>query len=90
MPIKQETVRIENKLGLHARPATELAETAGKFESDIKISKNGRVTDAKSIMELMTLAATCGSELEITAQGSDADQALLAIKQLIHSKFNEE
>lgn len=81
---------ISNRLGLHARPAMSLVDTASEFSSDIKIAKGSQVVDAKSIMQLMMLAATKGTELVVTAEGPDADNAIAAITTLIESKFDEE
>ncbi len=86
------TVKITNKLGMHARPAMILAETAQEFDADISIRRmdqNNKV-DAKSIMQLMILAATKGTELEISATGTDADSSVDRLVGLISSGFNEE
>ncbi|MAB82741.1 MAG: phosphocarrier protein NPr [Phycisphaerae bacterium] len=86
------TVKITNKLGMHARPAMILAETAQEFDADISIRRmdqNNKV-DAKSIMQLMMLAATKGTELEISATGTDADSSVDRLVGLISSGFNEE
>ena len=83
-------VTITNKLGLHARPAMAFADTAAQFKSDILVYKSGNKFDGKSIMNLMMLAATQGTELEITAQGPDADEALAALQKLVESNFDEE
>lgn len=83
-------VTIQNRLGLHARPAMSLVDTANGFASDIRIIKGDQSVDGKSIMQLMMLAATQGTELEITADGSDADAAVAAVKDLVDRKFDEE
>ena len=83
-------VTITNKLGLHARPAMAFADTAAQFKSDILVIKAGNKFDGKSIMNLMMLAATQGTELEIAATGPDADDALAALKTLVESNFDEE
>tara|TARA_B100001059_G_scaffold202531_1_gene210553 strand:+ start:4406 stop:4681 length:276 start_codon:yes stop_codon:yes gene_type:complete len=86
------TVKITNKLGMHARPAMILAETAQEFDADISIRRmdqNNKV-DAKSIMQLMMLAATKGTELEISATGTDADSSVDRLVGLISSGFNED
>ena len=67
-----------------------LAETAGDFSSDIKIDKEGQVVDGKSIMQLMMLAATQGTQLTILAEGDDAEAAVAKLCALIESKFDEE
>jgi len=85
-----EKIEIINQLGLHARAAAKLVSTATRFESKIKISKDGREVDGKSIMSVMMLAASIGSEIEISAEGPDESMALAAIKELILNRFGEE
>jgi phosphotransferase system HPr (HPr) family protein len=86
------TVTIVNRLGMHARPAMILAETAQEFSADITIRRmdQDNVVDAKSIMQLMMLAATKGTALEIKANGSDADSSVTRLVALIKNGFNEE
>ena len=86
------TVTIVNRLGMHARPAMILAETAQEFSADITIRRmdQDNVVDAKSIMQLMMLAATEGTALEIKANGSDADSSVDRLVALIKNGFNEE
>ncbi len=86
----RKVFKIKNKLGLHARPAALLVQTAGKFKSDIKISKDGYTVNGKSIMGVMTLAAETGSEIEVIIDGEDQEEAMKAIEELIESKFGEE
>ena len=85
-------VKILNKLGLHARPAMALVDVANRFKADIKIHKadNDEIIDGKSIMQVMMLAATCGTELHLEATGPDADDLIGEIKQLVKRKFDEE
>ena len=83
-------VTVINKLGLHARPAMSFVDTANSFTSDIKVTKDGQTVDGKSIMQLMMLAAPKGSELQIDAQGPDAQPAVEALVKLVKSKFDEE
>ena len=87
MPLVE--VEIVNKLGLHARASAKLTQLAGKFHSDIWMSRSGRRVNAKSIMGVMMLAAGKGSTISIEANGNDADQALSALCGLIASKFDE-
>jgi phosphocarrier protein len=82
-------VEIVNKLGLHARASAKLTQLAGKFHSDIWMSRSGRRVNAKSIMGVMMLAAGKGSMISIEANGNDADQALSALCGLIANKFDE-
>jgi phosphocarrier protein len=81
---------IQNKLGLHARPAAMFVRLANQFSSEIIVEKDGEEINGKSIMGLMLLAAGQGSKLKITAQGIDAEKALQAISEIIENKFNEE
>jgi phosphotransferase system HPr (HPr) family protein len=83
-------VTIENELGLHARPAMTFVELANQYKSDIRISKDDQTVDGKSIMQVMMLAATQGTDLEISAEGSDAEEAIAALQKLIENKFEEE
>ncbi len=85
-------VTIANKLGLHARPATLFAEMASGVEADIKVRRcdYGDAVDGKSIMQMMMLAATTGTEIEITAAGNNASQAVETLVKLVESGFKEE
>jgi len=85
----ERTVRIVNKLGLHARASAKLASLANQFASDIALVKDGVEVNAKSIMGIMMLAAPKGSELVIRAQGDDAEQALAALVALVADRFGE-
>ena len=78
-------VKLKNKYGLHARPATLIAQTAKPFECNIQLEKDGTVVDAKSIFGMLTLAAECGSDLIIRAQGSDADEAVRQVASVIEN-----
>ncbi len=89
MPQAQSRVVLTNKMGLHARPSTQIATTAGRFASEIQITKDGLVVDAKSVLELLMLAAECGSELIITANGEDAEPAVKALASLVEGRFGE-
>ncbi len=84
-----EDIQIINSLGLHARPAASLVQTVLKFNCDIYIALNGHRVNAKSIMGLLTLAAAHGSMVTITCTGSDAQEALDAVRNLIQSGFGE-
>lgn len=83
-------VRIVNPLGLHARPATAFVDVASTFASAITVTKDDTSVDGKSIMQLMLLAASHGSQLKICASGKDASQACAALKTLVDSGFDEE
>lgn len=86
----KKILKIQNKYGLHARPAALLVKTTGKFHSNINIAKDGVVANGKSIMGLMTLVAESGSEIEVIVDGEDEEEAMRAIQQLIENNFNEE
>ena len=83
-------IEVINKLGLHARAATRLVNKASGFESDILLERDGQQVDAKSIMGIMMLAASQGTELEIIVDGTDEQQALDAIVRLFCARFGEE
>lgn len=85
----ERKLKIINKLGVHARPASMIVKTASKFDADIFIEKDGIKISAKSIMGLMTLAASCGTVLTVSAEGSDAGIAIDAFQELFESKFGE-
>jgi phosphocarrier protein HPr len=90
VPRRQATAKILNKRGMHARASAKLVEAAARFQSVITVVKDGQEVDARSIMGLMMLAASLGTEVEIVATGADADAALTAILALIDAKFGEE
>ena len=85
-------VTIDNKLGLHARPAMIFVETASAYQSAITVRRldSREPVDGKSIMQMMMLAATQGTKIEITATGSDADDALIDLVALVKSRFQED
>lgn len=85
----QREIEIQNKLGLHARAAAKLTQTAAKFAADVWLSRNGRRVNAKSVMGVMMLAAGRGSRIAIETQGADAEAALAAIAALVDDKFGE-
>jgi phosphocarrier protein HPr len=83
-------VRITNKKGLHARASAKVVEAAARFQSQIRITKDGQTVDARSIMGLMMLAGSEGCEITVEAEGPDAGPALAAIVALAEAKFGEE
>ncbi|MBL48293.1 MAG: phosphocarrier protein HPr [Roseibacillus sp.] len=87
MPTKELT--ISNKLGIHARPAAQFVKTASKFEADIRVQKDGEEVNGKSIMGLMMLAAGHGSVLTIVTEGTDAEDALTELEDLVIRNFEE-
>lgn len=85
----EQSFVINNKLGLHARPAALFVQTANRFEASIEIQKDDLKADGKSIMGIMTLAAEMGSSIVIRVAGKDAKEALVALAKLIESNFGE-
>jgi len=83
-------VTIINRLGLHARPAMTFVDLATTFTCDVKVAKPDCTVDGKSIMEMMMLAASQGTELEIIVEGDDAEKAIVALKALVDAGFDEE
>ncbi len=83
-------IQITNQEGLHMRPAMLFVDVAGRFASEITVSKDDTVVDAKSIMQMTMLAATCGSELKIRACGEDASEAVVALRELVEQNFQME
>ena len=83
------TVIVRNPQGLHARPADLLVRTANQFDSRITISRGGEQIDCKSILSILTLGAAQGTELSVSAEGTDAEVALDSIEQLFLRGFDE-
>lgn len=88
MMMKKE-LKIENKLGLHARAAAQIVKTASAFSSKITLSKDGLEVDAKSIMGIMMLAAAKGSTVTAQAEGEDAVLAIAELERLFMDRFGE-
>lgn len=86
----KKTIKIVNKLGMHARPATMIVKAASKYRSDFKIVKSDMEINGRSIMGVMTLAAEFGSELELVADGVDEEVLIKEIAQMFADKFGEE
>lgn len=91
---QRRTVVISNKLGLHARAAAKLVQTANAFTADLDLEKNEdnnkKTINGKSILGVMMLAAAKGTTLDLIATGEDAEQALDALEALINDKFGED
>jgi len=83
------SIKIINKLGLHARASAKLTQVANQFESDIWIEKNDKKVNAKSIMGVMMLAASQGTDIKISTEGVDEKEALDSITDLINDYFGE-
>jgi len=87
--VAEQTITIQNKLGLHARASARLAVTASAYGCDVFISKDGVEVNGKSIMGIMMLAAGKGSQITVRTQGDHEDAALTAIVQLVNECFGE-
>lgn len=85
----ERSITVTNELGLHARPASQLAHVASRFEATVEISNGETTANAKSILGVLTLAAPKGTTLELRASGSDAEDALEAICDLFQRQFDE-
>ena len=89
-PLHRLTATVRNRRGLHARAAARFVKLAGTFRSRVTVSRGGQTVSGTSILGLMMLAATPGSELHLAARGSDAKAALDALGALIAAGFEEE
>lgn len=83
-------VTITNRLGLHARAATKLVQTASAYTSSVTLARDGKEVNGKSIMGIMMLAAAQGARIEIRTNGADEDAALAALVELFTARFGEE
>ncbi|MBQ3218357.1 MAG: HPr family phosphocarrier protein [Akkermansia sp.] len=81
---------IQNKLGIHARPAAQFVRVASRFSADVTVEKDEESVDGKSIMGLMMLAVGWGAEITVTADGADEAAAMDALEELINNKFGED
>jgi phosphocarrier protein len=87
-PVERE-VQVVNRAGLHARPAAEFVKLAGRFKASIRVEKDGLEVNGKSIMGVRMLAAEHGSRLRLTAEGTDARDAVEALSDLVDGGFQE-
>lgn len=87
--MKEQTLTLKNRLGLHARAAAKLVHTACSFDAKITLTRDGDEVDGKSILGLLLLAAGKGTSLVVRAEGSDEEQALAALRDLVDRKFDE-
>jgi phosphocarrier protein len=85
----EKSIMIQNELGLHARAATKLVQTAAKYPCEFTISKDGHEVNGKSIMGVLMLVASKGTMVTVRAKGERASEAVAAIEQLIDDKFGE-
>lgn len=86
----RRTVTIQNRLGLHARPAMALVDVVNRYKASMTIRKQEQAVDGKSIMQVMMLAATQGTELELEATGPDASELVDEVTELVNRGFDEE
>ena len=86
----RKKIKITNKLGLHARAAAKFVSTASRYCSSLEVSKDDQTVNGKSIMGVMMLAAGKGSEILISAEGTDEEEALDSIESLINDRFGED
>ena len=84
-----KTVTIVNKLGLHARAAAKFVTLASSFSSEVKLGRNGQEVNGKSIMGVMMLAASKGTDIRLIAEGSDEHEAIEKLTELIENRFGE-
>jgi phosphocarrier protein len=85
----EKTFTIVNTLGLHARPAAQLVQAANRHQSEVTFQKDGTTVNAKSIMGVLTLAASRGSQITVACEGDDAEAALAVVAKLFESGFGE-
>jgi phosphotransferase system HPr (HPr) family protein len=83
------TLTVNHKVGLHARPASMFVQTASKFKSDISVTHDDTVANAKSILTVLTLGVQRGNQITISAEGEDAQEALDALEELVNNNFGE-
>ena len=87
MALVERTVRVVNKLGLHARPAAEFVKVASRFKAEITVGREDMRVNAKSVLGVMILAAERGTQLSIRAEGDDAEAAVAALEALVRNGF---
>ncbi len=90
MNTAERTFTIVNRLGLHARAAARLVQTAVKFKSDVHVEREGQTVNGKSIMGVLMLAAAQGTQVTVRTEGEDADDAMAALGALIEDGFGED
>ena len=81
---------IQNKLGIHARPAAMFVKVASQYKSTVRVHKDGLDVNGKSIMGIMMLAAAKGNVIQVVAEGCDAEDVVEALGRIVHDKFGEE
>ncbi|WDE96581.1 HPr family phosphocarrier protein [Lentisphaera profundi] len=86
---RQIKVTVSNEYGLHARPAAMIVRALGSFKSEVLLKTDSEEANCRNILDLMSLAAACGQELDVQANGPDSEDAINKIKDLFESKFGE-
>ena len=86
----EATTTIENKTGIHARPASVFVQKASSFKSKVQLKAKGKTVDAKSILLIMSMGLVKGTEITICADGPDEAEAVKALKDLVDAKFGED
>ncbi len=87
--VEKKTFEITNQLGVHARVAAKLVETANRFQAEVFLEKDGVEVDGRSILGILTLVCPRGSRLTVRTEGVDAGEAMAAFSRLIEDKFGE-
>jgi len=88
-PVVRRPVEIVNPLGLHMRPADKFVKLALQFQAEVRVIHNGNEYNGKSILDLTSLAAECGTRLEVEGRGPDAEAAVEALAELVLAQFYE-
>jgi len=88
--MQEKKVTLINKRGLHARAATRVVQTSQQYQAQTEVCLNERTANARNIMQLLMLAAPCGTELILRAEGEDEHQAIAALEALVFNRFDEE
>lgn len=89
LPVVRRQVEIVNRLGLHMRPAEKFVRLALQYQAEVRVVHNGNEYNGKSILDLTSLAAECGTRLEVEARGADAEAAVEALVGLVSARFHE-
>lgn len=85
----EDTFEVLNELGLHARPATRIVQTAARFRSEVQLERDGQSANAKSVMGVLLLLCPKGTRVVVRAEGDDAEATVAAIGELFRSRFGE-
>ena len=85
-----KTAVMKNAKGLHLRPAGLLSQLVAQYQADVSLTKDGLTVDACSVLDMLTLVATQGSEIVVTAEGAEADQAATAVVEFLESDTYED